>query len=269
MYEDPKLELEVFPAGARVFAVASAGCTAFALAERGRRVTAVDVNPAQVEYARSRLHGGPFVAGSADRLLARMRRFAALVGWSRPVLEGFCALEDVAEQRRAWSERLVTRRLRLVLAFVLRPLALRALYQPDFVSAVPSSFDRILLKRLERGFATHVNRDNPYVRQLLLGEGPSPHAVRHEHVDLLCSDAAVYLERAASASFDGFALSNILDGANSAYAERLFAAIRRAAAPGAKIVLRSLGEPTSAVDSQWAARDRALIWGSIRVEEAA
>jgi S-adenosylmethionine:diacylglycerol 3-amino-3-carboxypropyl transferase len=267
MYEDPEVELAVFPPGARVFAVASAGCTAFALADSGHDVTAVDVNPAQIDYARSRLAGGPFVPGSAERLLARLRRLATLIGWSRPLLETFCSLDDVAEQQRMWSDRLDTRRFRFALAVGFRPPAVRSMYRSDFASVLPVGFDRILRLRLERGFATHANRSNPYARRLLLGDPPPQRTAERPAVDLHCADAAEYLERVPPGSFDAFALSNILDGANVAYADRLFAAVRGASTPGAKLVLRSLGEPLSPAEREWVERDRALIWGSIRVEE--
>jgi S-adenosylmethionine:diacylglycerol 3-amino-3-carboxypropyl transferase len=269
MYEDAEVELAVFSPGARIFCVASAGCTAFALAGSGCTVTAVDLNPAQIAYVRSRLAGSPAVTGAAERLLGRLRRLAPLVGWKRHTLETFCLLDDCAEQRRFWDERLDTRRFRAALALVFRPLALRAVYAPRFLSALPPRFDRVLRLRLERGFATHSNRGNPYARQLLLGDVPALEPEQELRVDLQCADAAEYLERAAPESFDGFALSNVLDGANEAYGARLFAAVRRAAAPKAQLVLRSLREPGHPADADWAARDRSVIWGSIRIEEVA
>jgi hypothetical protein len=39
MYEDPAIELEAFPPQSRVFSIASAGCTARALAAAGHDVT--------------------------------------------------------------------------------------------------------------------------------------------------------------------------------------------------------------------------------------
>src|SRR5262249_30070008 len=57
MHEDWTIEAEPFAPGTRVFCIASAGCTAMALAARGHEVVAVDVNPAQVAYVRERLAG--------------------------------------------------------------------------------------------------------------------------------------------------------------------------------------------------------------------
>lgn len=50
MHEDWSIESSLFQPGSKVFCIASAGCTALALAARGHAVDAVDVNPAQVRY---------------------------------------------------------------------------------------------------------------------------------------------------------------------------------------------------------------------------
>jgi S-adenosylmethionine:diacylglycerol 3-amino-3-carboxypropyl transferase len=265
VYEDRALELEALPPGGRVFCIASAGCTAFELAARGDEVTAVDVNPAQVAYVQRRLAGGPCAEGKVERLLSRARRLAPLLGWRRRELERFCALEDVEEQARFWREQLETVRFRLAMAMVLRLVLPRA-YASEFAAAVPRPFDRVLRRRLERGFRLHPNRRNPYAAQLLLGVGASAEPPRGAAFALVCADAAEYLEGCAPASFDGFSLSNILDGAGSRYAERLLRAVRGAAAPGAVLVLRSLAEPMRPEDDQRAARDRSFLWGSVRVE---
>lgn len=72
-----------------------------------------------------------------------------------------------------------------------------------------------------------------------------------------------------NSSFDGFSLSNMLDAVPPAYKERLLAAVRRAAAPGAVLVLRSFWEPGDGAAAQWAARDRSLLWGAIQVMDIA
>jgi S-adenosylmethionine:diacylglycerol 3-amino-3-carboxypropyl transferase len=262
MLEDRALELALFPRGGRVFCIASAGCTALALAARGDRVTAVDVNPAQVEYVRARLAGGPVREGAADRRTGRLRTLAPLVGWRRPALERFCDLDDPPEQARVWT-RLETHRLRLAARILLSRRVLMLGLAAPFVRVVPSRFDRILLRRLARGFATHPNRSNPYARLILLGEttavdGPA-------QLELVSADAAEYLESCPPQTFDAITLSNVLDGPEPGYAARLLEAVQRAAARGAVAVLRSFAEPVDAEEDAWAARDRAFIWGRIRV----
>jgi S-adenosylmethionine:diacylglycerol 3-amino-3-carboxypropyl transferase len=268
MYEDSDVELAAFAPGARVFTIASAGCTSFALAAHGCAVTAVDVNPAQVDYVRARMLGAPVLRGSAERLLDTVRRIALLAGWRRSLVEAFCALDDVDQQRSFWRDRLDTRRFRLGLALAFRTLALRTVYSAPLASVLPQRFDRVLRMRLERGFARHPNRTNPYARLLLLGDTVPAQPREDVRLEVTLADAAAHLEGTPPGSFDGFALSNILDGADSAYADRLLTAVRRAAAPGAMLVLRSLREPAVPAEAEVAARDRSLIWGGIRVDEA-
>ena len=89
---------------------------------------------------------------------------------------------------------------------------------------------------------------------------------RPRSAPVVTADAAGFLEGCPPRSFDGLTLSNILDGADEAYGERLFEAVRRAAAPGAVAILRSFGEPMDDDEAVHAADDRALIWGSVRME---
>jgi S-adenosylmethionine:diacylglycerol 3-amino-3-carboxypropyl transferase len=263
MYEDSALELTAFAPGSRVFCVASAGCTAFDLAGRGDDVTAVDINPAQTEYVRRRLAGEPPEQGTIDRWVNRLRRLAPALGWQRSVLERFCALEQPSAQLEFWRRHLDTRRLRLALAAAFGRRSLRRAVALPFLAVLPPRFDLIIRRRLERGFGRHPNARNPYVAALLLGR---PREATPAPIHLVTADAAEFLERCPPRSFDGLTLSNILDGADDGYRLRLHAAVRRAAAPGAVVILRSFGEPGDDDEAARAAEDRSLIWGSIRVE---
>jgi S-adenosylmethionine:diacylglycerol 3-amino-3-carboxypropyl transferase len=263
MYEDSAVELTAFARGSRVFCIASAGCTAFDLAARGDDVTAVDLNPAQVEYVRRRLEGRPTEQGTIDQWLDRLRRLAPAVGWRRSVLERFCSLEQPDVQLEFWRRNLDTRRFRLALAAAFTPKQLQRAYASPFVAVLPPRFDLILRRRLERGIGRHANSRNPYAAALLLGR---PREAVPAPLRLVTSDAAEFLERCPPRSFDGLTLSNIVDGADEAYGARLFAAVRRAAVPGAVAILRSFREPLDDAEAERAADDRSLIWGSIRLE---
>jgi S-adenosylmethionine:diacylglycerol 3-amino-3-carboxypropyl transferase len=268
MYEDPAIELAAFRPGGRVFCIASAGCTAMALA-RSHEVTAADVNPVQLAYAERRIAGGPSVLGSAEKVMAFGRALTPLLGWRRARVDAFLDLADPGEQASYWRRYLDTWRFRAALEALLSTTALSAVYAPRFLGFLPRRLGAVMRARLARGFATHPNRDNPFARALLLGElaaaAPLAEAGR---IRLVLADAAAFLEAQPAASFDGFSLSNILDGAGPGYARRLFAAVRHAAAPGALAVLRSFGEPEGAPASNRAAQDRALLWGIVDVRPA-
>jgi len=270
MHEDSSIEAFAFPPSGRVLCIASAGCTAMALASRGDRVTAVDINPAQVAYVRARLAGAPPTPGRVEQLLLRARRAVRWLGWNETDLRAFLMLERPIEQIRFWRERLDTGLWRAALRCLLHPLALRIAYAPALLRALPPRFDWVIRRRLERGWANHANRANPYVWRLLLGYGPpeedsATESVEHLDVSLICADVADYLEHCSPACFDAFSLSNILDGAEPQYRQRLLFAVRRAAAPGALLVMRSFAEPQTEIEDSLAARDRALLWGSVRL----
>jgi S-adenosylmethionine:diacylglycerol 3-amino-3-carboxypropyl transferase len=268
MYEDPAIELAAFRPGGRVCCIASAGCTAMALAPH-HRVVAVDINPDQLAYAARRLAGAPAIRGTAERVMDVGRALAPAVGWSRARVARFLALDDPAAQVAYWHDHLATRRLRAILDALLSRPVLRAAYASTLLAGLPPHLGRTMRARLVRGFARHPNRTNPYARALLLGDlaadAPPPEA---RGVELVHADLAAYLEGVPAASFDAFTLSNILDGAAPAYAARLSAAVRRAAAPGAVVVRRSFGEPVDTAANR-AADDRALLWGVVDVRAVA
>jgi S-adenosylmethionine:diacylglycerol 3-amino-3-carboxypropyl transferase len=265
MYEDPSIEHAAFEPGGRVFCIASAGCTAMSLAPR-HEVVAVDINPAQLAYAAQRIAGAPMVRGAAEHVMRLGRTLLPLAGWSPATLRAFLDLDDPAAQREFWTSHLDTRRFRAGLDALLSVTALRTAYAPRLLAALPDRFGAVMRARMERCFATHPNRTNAWARALLVGElasePPPPDA---KGIRLVPSDAAAFLEQAPPGSFNGFTLSNILDGADAAYRQRLFRAVSRAAAPGAVVVLRSFGEPVGELPSNRAADDRSILWGIVDV----
>jgi len=265
MYEDADVECRAFRPGSRVFCIASAGCTAIALAER-HDVVAVDINPVQLAYAERRIAGEPCVGGVAERVLAFARRFAPAVGWTMPKLSVFVDLDDTTAQTAYWRRYLDTRRFRAAFDGLLSLAALRTVYASPFLAFLPPRFGAVMRRRMERCFARHANRTNPYARALLTGDLPVTPAVRDsQRIRLVHADAADYLERAPSGSFDAFTLSNILDGADASYEPRLLAAIAHAAARDAVIVLRSFGEPVARSPTDRSAEDRSMLWGVVDV----
>ena len=269
MYEDASIELGAFRPGSRVLCIASAGCTAMALAPQ-HEVVAVDINPVQLCYARERFVGDRAARGAAERLMDFGRLFAPLAGWWPSRVREFLDLEDPPAQIGYWRRHLDTRRFRAAFDGLLSLTALRAVYAAPFLDFLPPRLGAVMRGRMERCFARHPNRTNPYARALLLGQlSDAAPPLQAKDIRLEHADAAAYLERQPAASFDGFALSNILDGADAAYGQRLIAAVKRAAAPNAVAVLRSFREPSGAWSTNYAADDRTMLWGIVDVRPAA
>jgi S-adenosylmethionine:diacylglycerol 3-amino-3-carboxypropyl transferase len=269
MYEDAEIELGTFQPGGRIFCISSAGCTAIRLAAH-HTVVAVDINPVQVAYFQRRLGGAPIQRGSAERILAFARTLGPLAGWNRRTLGVFLDLDDPEQQIVYWRRHLDTRRFRAAFSFLFSRLVLRSVYSAAFLSGLPPNFGSVLRTRMERCFALHPNRSNPYAHALLAGDmRPASDGPALRQIEVRCADAADFLERQPAGSFTGFSLSNILDGTNAAYARRLFAAVQHAAAPGATVVLRSFHEPECATQTNHAAEDRAMLWGVVEVRPAA
>ena len=180
MYEDVGIERAAFAPGARVFCIASAGDMAMALSI-AHEVTAIDINPVQLEYARARLGGAPAITGTAERVVGLGRGAMALFGWRRAVLERFLELDDLAAQRAYWRAHLDTLGFRLATDTLLSISGLKAVYASPFLAILPAHFGRVMRDRLARCFATYPNRGNPYARALLLGETPPAPAFDGPH----------------------------------------------------------------------------------------
>lgn len=257
MYEDVEVEIRSLPPG-RVLAIASAGDVAFALAAAGHEVVAIDVNPAQVEYVRDRMAGSSRRPGQADRYLALAARALPLLGMPRDRVKRFFDLDDPGVQVEEWR-RLAGRRFRAALGLAFGP-ALRLAYRSDLVSALPKGFAAELGYRLDHGFGIHPNRSNP-LAPALFGL-PAPPA-RVKGIEVEAAELLEYMRAQPTSSFDGFAFSNVVDGARAGFRDELLVAARRIARSGAVAVVRTLGAPRSKEDAARAATDRALIWGGV------
>lgn len=272
MYEDDAVEHAAFAAGSRVFCIASAGDTALALCA-DHEVTAVDINPVQVDYARARFGGAPRRTGAAERLMGFGRGLLPLLGWRHARVEEFLSMDDPAAQARWFAEHLDTWRFRAAADAALSLTALGKVYGSELMAIVPPRFGAVLRGRLARCIARHPNRGNPWLRLLLTGDAgiaPPPPA-RAGSIELHCADALAFLTDGPPARFDAFTLSNILDGANAAFAERLRRAVHHAARPGALVVRRSFREPGAQDDPRFdrAGDDRSVLWGVVDVRPVA
>jgi hypothetical protein len=198
------------------------------------------------------------------------RALLPLAGWRRRTVEAFLDLVDPAEQIAFWHRHLDTRTFRLGFDTMLSLTGLRAFYASPFLAILPAHFGQVMRGRMERCFRTHPNRTNPFARALLLGELSPGHRTAPGHpIQLVLSDAAAYLESCAPGPFDGFTLSNVLDGADISYRDRLFAAVQRAGTPDSVVVLRSFAEPPELTAHNRAADDRSMLWGMVDVRPAA
>jgi S-adenosylmethionine:diacylglycerol 3-amino-3-carboxypropyl transferase len=267
MYEDADIEAEAFAGKQRVFCIASAGDTAMLLSQQ-HQVIACDINPAQITYAQRRIHIGYSQTGDADRFMAFARRFQPLIGWRKQALREFIAISDLDQQVAFWRNHFDTARFRISFDTLLSRAILHIVYARQLLLLLPAHFGRVLRKRLERGIAHHPNATNPYIANLLLGVHLTPPPANPKNIQLLTGDAATVLDSLPPGSIDAFTLSNILDGTNHLYRERLGTAVQRAASKDAVVIWRSFAEPANPNIPNHARRDRAMLWGTLHIQPA-
>ena len=167
-------------------------------------------------------------------MMAFGRGFAPLVGWRPSRVREFLDLAVPAEQVAYWRRHLDTRRFRAATDALLsngRPQ--HALRAGPFFAPFPENFGRVLRARMERCFARHPNRDNPYARRLLLGElSDRPRPREAKGIRLVQADAATCLESEPPGASTGSHSRTFSTGPADAY--RAAAVGRRPARRGAR-----------------------------------
>jgi S-adenosylmethionine:diacylglycerol 3-amino-3-carboxypropyl transferase len=269
MYEDASIELNAFKQRGRIMCIASAGCTAMKLAPHHNEIIAVDINPKQIAYAQRRFNGEIGYKGRTELIMGFIRLFSPLIGWWKSNVKEFVELDSPGEQMYYWNRHLNTRRFRNLFDLVFSKKVLGRFYSSDLLNVLPNKFGEVMRYRMERCFSRHSNKKNPYVRMLLLGEFNTDLAPPEaQQIKLIHSDALYFLENVTPGSFNGFTLSNILDGADDIYQQELIAAVKRVAAPGAMMVLRSFSDIMPNSKDNRAGEDRSMLWGSVLVKPA-
>lgn len=270
--EDEQIELALLPPSSRVLAAAGAGELVAHLAAAGHEVVAVTANREQLEYARRRSAGGPFEAGSAERVLDAGRRLirAASPAWQRRRVRSLLTNASPQRVQQQWRQRFDNRTFRSVLHATMAPAGmLAAAIQRDFSTVLPAHFTDTVRARLDARLGIHPSPGNRFAWRLLAGEDPpgyAPPVAPDGAIDFVLSDALSHLEAAAPASFDAVTLSNVADGTRADLVERLGRAARHAVVPGGPIIVRSFAPTADARASALADDDRSLVWGGIHVQ---
>lgn len=179
----------------------------------------------------------------------------------RDAVRAFFEAPTLEEARRVFDARWQGARWRLMFRLALHPTILRVIYARGFLHDLPTAFSFRIRRRIEGALLKLRPADNPFAGVLFRGrysgsEAGWPLYARRENLPVLranlpdlsfqTGDCAAILESVPPASFDFFALSNVLDAASPAFCERLLRAVARAGAPGALVCLRAISSPPRA-----------------------
>lgn len=256
-------EVELFVAGQRPIErgliIASAGCTALALAPRGGHWTALDSNPAQLELCQ--LKARLLTNGNRDRILPLLRTgrvdrmldgLACLYRYGlfrNARVREFFNLDDLAAQRQHfesyWDGRLWRGCFQLAIG---QPLLFMRWFFGSLTHSFPPNLATHLRHEVEAALLRSPARQNPYLWQLFLGGYPPgvwPPYLGDLPRDLsglewVKGDLLEWLEEQPSDSLDFFGLSNVPELASGPEIARLGKALVRVGRPGALVVLRRI-----------------------------
>jgi S-adenosylmethionine-diacylglycerol 3-amino-3-carboxypropyl transferase len=302
--EDADLETELCSKldARRVLLVASGGCTALTLAHRfpGLRVTAFDQSAAQlahVEAKRAAVERRDLaslnVGDDSPSGLNQRGEFEGLFRTMRAFVEEFVAPRtDLARYFAPTTS--LDERAALVAAWTASrywPVATALSFHDDFLHAMfgpaatqhaqPGSYPAYFRHAFERGLRDPAGPQNPFLRHVLLGEydvaAPPDyvHAQRDPGLELV---EGTLLDVPDLARFDLFSLSNVFDWSDDALVAAWAGALRRAARPGAAVLVRQLNNRRDvrrffgddfffdeALGAELLRRDRSLFYERIEV----
>jgi len=206
---------------------------------------------------RPMIAGGILDQGTVERLHARWRRVYHRLVHSATRCERWFDLHDLEAQRQYYREVWDTRLRGVFLRLIVNPMLFRR------ASPTASQYTQIdraavlnaIVGRLERALTAIPTATNYFLSRLLLGRFLSghdgePRYLHHDAYDALAharerltihtDDLIGVLERTPPGTVNGFALSNVVDWLPPAAQERLLAAVMQAAAPGARLCIRSV-----------------------------
>ena len=229
--------------------------------------------------------------GWTEVFMSLVRRSYHLLVHDRAACERWFGPQDATERRRWFREDWDTRRRRLFLRLALSPRLLGRVYKTADVYAGIASAPVVLRQRLDAAMLERSVGDNFFLARLFtgcflggergvppyLGErlGTNLRALEPERVQMCTMPLFEALERAEAASIDLFALSNVVDWMDRRQQERLFALVVRAAASGARLMVRSvfsdwkppasIADRLSALEPSAAllARERSIVYGLV------
>ena len=206
---------------------------------------------------RSMISSGILDQGTIERILAIARRSYHWLVHSPRLCQRWFELSDLEAQQRYYRDIWDTWRRRMFLRLSVNPILFR------WSSPTASQYAHIhrtkilnaILSRLEYALTAMPTATNYFLSRLLLGRflsGPDgePYylgkqayeAFSHarERLTIHTDDLIGILERTPPETFNGFALSNVVDWLSQASQERLLTAVIRSAAPGARLCIRSV-----------------------------
>lgn len=304
--EDPELECELVQklGAAQVLLVASGGCTALTLRHRfaALRVTAFDINPAQLQHVRDKASAvsrgalAELSVGSSDPtslnqrgefegLFRTLRAFLLEFVTSEAELECFFAPQTEPAARAQLVEKWASARyfpVAFELAF--HDALLCTMFGPAAIQhaqpgSYPAYFQAVFLGGLRRPDAAK----NPFLQHVLLGRYLPSCAPDYVHANAPLLDGIELIESSLPQvpelpRFALYSLSNVFDWSDDALTASWARAIAQASQPGAAVLIRQLNnrrevrrffapefEFDNALGAAMQARDRSLFYERIEV----
>lgn len=199
---------------------------------------------------RRHVRRGVIYSGRFERHMRRIARLARLL---RPrAIHTLFGFDDIEAQRRFLRERWDRGFWRLTYHLLLSPVVSRMAFgDPAYYAHVAVPVGATIYERMTRVLERHLARDSFMVSLALRGilsdhdlppyltaGGCEQISARLDRLAIVDADLVTYLEEAAPAAFTRFSLSDVPSYLDTGGFRRLLCGVLRAAAPGARVVIR-------------------------------